>query len=148
MYVCLQAEERLATSADPDIQRKVLHLRRLVIMLGDVFQAERDYRAQMQAQQVSLSFDRQEHSQQTVKLVNFAKDAWMYVQQILSDGDELAVSLSCVLACYVWLRYRHYKYGVQVLMGEGFVEDMPPQQRRVVLDRCYVYNILTKSVME
>jgi hypothetical protein len=86
----LQAEERLAADGDPDMQRKVLHLRRLIIMLGDVFQAERDYRAQSTA--ASMSMDKQEHLQQTMKLINFAKDAWMYVQQILSDGDELSVS--------------------------------------------------------
>ena len=58
-------------------------------MLSDVLQADRDFRVQHQANSTAL--DKTESAHATLRMINSSKDAWMYVQQIVSDGDELAV---------------------------------------------------------
>ena len=59
-------------------------------MFSDVLQADRDFRVQHQANSAAL--DKTESSHAMLRMINSAKDAWMYVQQIMSDGEELSVS--------------------------------------------------------
>lgn len=81
--MCTQVEEVYSRACDADVQRKVLHCRRLMILVADVLQADHDYRLD--------GYDADDDVDPFTRQLISAKECWCYMQQMLSDTAELAV---------------------------------------------------------